>query len=345
MAPLLWSSSWLRRGAVCALCAVLSCSAEQEPQVSSVPNFPGTVPAGTGSGGAGSRAADTGGGAAGDDAVSNPSASGGSSDSTIPGKGAPLGSGDAGGTDAPATGAGGSTTQPSGPGIPGLGVLSILPIGDSITRATCWRARLWQQLEQSFSGRFDLVGTSPSDSGCSPAGYDRDNQGYSSSLITELVAGITNQRTCDPACPTLDDVRAAMASTGPDVVLMHFGTNDVWNQRPVASIESAYSALLGVFREQNPNVVVLVAQIIPMNVTATTCAGCACPSCVTAVPALNARIASWATANSTASSQIIVVDQFTGFDPDVDNRDGVHPNDNGSQKMADRWFAALRTLL
>jgi lysophospholipase L1-like esterase len=35
------------------------------------------------------------------------------------------------------------------------------------------------------------------------------------------------------------------------------------------------------------------------------------------------------------------VDQYTGFDATADTRDGVHPNTQGSQKMASKWAAAL----
>jgi len=37
-------------------------------------------------------------------------------------------------------------------------------------------------------------------------------------------------------------------------------------------------------------------------------------------------------------SPIWVVDQYTGFDGARDNRDGVHPNDGGDVKMANKWF-------
>lgn len=222
--------------------------------------------------------------------------------------------------------------------------LRILAVGDSITRATCWRALLWQSLQESFAGRFDLVGTLGENSGCAPAGYDRDNQGYSSSLITEITSGVTDARTCDPTCPTLDELRGAFAQAQPDVVLMHFGTNDVWNGRATEAIVSAYSQVVEAARAANPNVMILVAQIIPMNVTNDTCNGCTCAGCAVDVPALNARIVSWASELSTASSPVRVVDQFTGFDATADARDGVHPNDLGARKMADRWYEALAPL-
>lgn len=222
--------------------------------------------------------------------------------------------------------------------------LRILAVGDSITRATCWRALLWESLQQSFAGRFDLVGTLSESNGCAPAGYDRDNQGYSSSLITEITAGVTNARTCDPTCPTLSDLAGAFVQAQPDVVLMHFGTNDVWNGRATEAIISGYSQVVEAARTANPNVTILVAQIIPMNVTDTTCSGCTCAGCAVDVPALNARIVSWASQMTTPGSAVRVVDQFTGFDATGDNRDGVHPNDLGARKMADRWYQALAPL-
>src|SRR3712207_7345092 len=39
----------------------------------------------------------------------------------------------------------------------------------------------------------------------------------------------------------------------------------------------------------------------------------------------------------------VLVDQYAGFDPrpGADTYDGVHPDESGDRKMADRWFAAL----
>ena len=250
------------------------------------------------------------------------------------------------GTTSGAGGAAGGNAQGGSGGSAGggAGPRKIIAIGDSITRATCWRAELWQTLNAAHAGKFDLVGTLKADSGCNVAGYDQDNQGYSSSLLTEVVAGVTNARTCDPKCPTLDDFSAAFTTTKPDVALIHYGTNDVWNGKPTNDITAGYSALLGALRAASPNVTVLIAKLIPMNVTGSTCGGCSCASCTTAIPALNTAIDAWATSNATSASAIVVVDQFTGFDADADTRDGVHPNDSGSQKMAAKWAAALEPL-
>ena len=39
------------------------------------------------------------------------------------------------------------------------------------------------------------------------------------------------------------------------------------------------------------------------------------------------------------------VDLWTGFDPQTDTYDGVHPNESGEKKMAAGWFEALKTIL
>lgn len=259
------------------------------------------------------------------------------------GSGGAVGESGSGGGAGVASGMGGGGAEEE-PLMPLPEVARIMAIGDSVTRATCWRARLWEQMNQGLPGRFDFVGTLQSDNGCMPTAYDRDNQGYSSSLITEIATGVTTARTCDPACPAMTDLATAFSTATPDIALVHFGTNDVWNARSPTDILNGYSAVVDALRAANPDVRVLVAQIIPMNVTAATCMGCTCAGCPTAIPTLNTQIESWATGKATVRSPIIVVDQYTGFDTAADTRDGVHPNEAGSQKMADAWFGALEPL-
>jgi lysophospholipase L1-like esterase len=122
-----------------------------------------------------------------------------------------------------------------------------------------------------------------------------------------------------------------LAAADPDVVLMHFGTNDVWSSRPTATILAAYRTLVDQMRARNPDVAVLVAQIIPMNPS-----GCA--ECGARVVELNAAIPGWAASVGTARSPVVVVDQWTGFSTAGDTYDGVHPNASGDRKIADTWF-------
>jgi lysophospholipase L1-like esterase len=207
----------------------------------------------------------------------------------------------------------------SAPGDP----VRIMPLGDSITGSPgCWRALLWNQLQNAGYTNIDFVGTLPPQ-GCGVP-YDGDNEGHGGILATNMA----NQSQLPPW----------LAATHPDIVIMHLGTNDVWSNLSPDTILTAFSTLVGQMRASNPAMKVLVAQIIPMNPSS-------CPECAQRVVAFNAAIPAWAAGISTAQSPVSVVDQWTGFNDATDTGDGVHPNDAGNQKMAARWFPPLSALL
>jgi lysophospholipase L1-like esterase/chitodextrinase len=200
----------------------------------------------------------------------------------------------------------------------------IMPLGDSITGGPgCWRALLWDRLQRTGFTNIDFVGTLPG-GGCNLSNWDGDNEGHGGFQAT----GIANQ----------NQLPGWLAATHPDIVLMHLGTNDVWNSVPTANILTAYSTLIDQMRASNPSMKILVAQILPMTPSG-------CTWCPGGVSALNSAIPGWAASKTTAQSPITVVDQFTGFDSVADTSDGVHPNDVGFQKVSDRWYPALTPLL
>ncbi|MFN8077853.1 MAG: cellulase family glycosylhydrolase [Kineosporiaceae bacterium] len=201
--------------------------------------------------------------------------------------------------------------------------VKIMALGDSITGSPgCWRALLWQKLTQSGYTNIDFVGTQPGQ-GCGFA-YDGENEGHGG----ELVTNVADQNL----------MPARLATTNPDVVLMHFATNDVWSARTNDQIFAAWTKIVGQMRENNPRVKVLVAKIIPV-------APAACPECPARTVTLNNAIPAWAAGLSTTSSPITVVDQWTGWNPTTDTGDGVHPNDAGIVKMAERWYPAVVSAL
>jgi lysophospholipase L1-like esterase len=197
--------------------------------------------------------------------------------------------------------------------------VKVMALGDSITGSPgCWRALLWNRLQTAGHTNVDMVGTLPAQ-GCGVP-YDGENEGHGGFLATN----VADQNL----------LPGWLAATRPDIVLMHFGTNDVWNNRPVATILAAFGKLVDQMRASNPGMKVLVAQIIPMNPGT-------CAECAQRVVNLNAAIPGWAAGKTTAQSPVTVVDQFTGFSTATDTYDGVHPNASGDQKMADRWFQPL----
>ncbi|KAI5792539.1 SGNH hydrolase-type esterase domain-containing protein [Peziza echinospora] len=203
--------------------------------------------------------------------------------------------------------------------LPALAATKIMAFGDSITGSPgCWRALLWQKLIAGGYTNIDFVGTLAGQ-GCGFA-YDGENEGHGGYLATNIAS--QNQ-----LVPWL-------ASSQPDIVLMHLGTNDVWSNIAPSVILEAFSKLVDQMRASKSTMKILVAQIIPM-------APPTCTECGARVVALNAAIVPWAASKSTAASPIVVVDQWTGFVPATDTYDGVHPGDTGIVKIADKWYPPL----
>jgi lysophospholipase L1-like esterase len=215
------------------------------------------------------------------------------------------------------------TFAPRANAAPAADPVRVMPLGDSITGSPgCWRAVLWNRLVNSGYTDIDFVGTLPTQ-GCGQA-HDGDNEGHGG----ELVTNVADQNL----------LPGRLAATRPDIVVMHFGTNDVWSSIAPDRILAAYTKLVTQMRASDPDMRILVAQLIPMNPSS-------CAACAQRVVDFNARIPGWARATSTDRSPITVVDQWTGFSTAGDTYDGVHPNASGDDKIAARWYPALAAVL
>jgi lysophospholipase L1-like esterase len=203
----------------------------------------------------------------------------------------------------------------------------IMPLGDSITAGPgCWRAMLWHQLQTTGYTNIDFVGTQSDGGGCNPGySYDFDHEGHGGFSAT----GIADNNQLPPW----------LSAARPDIVLMHLGTNDMWGHFiPLATKLAAFTKLIGQMRANNPNMKIIVAQIIPMSAAA-------CSTCPADIVELNNAVPAWAAGLTTTQSPVIVADLWTGFDAVADAVDGVHPNNTGFQKMANRWYPVLARVL
>ncbi|MDQ0374104.1 GDSL-type esterase/lipase family protein [Cellulomonas humilata] len=199
----------------------------------------------------------------------------------------------------------------------------IMTLGDSITGSPgCWRALLWQKLQQTGYTNIDMVGTLPAQ-GCGIT-YDGDNEGHGGYLVTNVA--------------TQNQLVGWLSATHPDIVVMHFATNDVWSNKSPQEILAAWTTLVQQMRASKPTMKILVAKIIPV-------APSSCSDCPQRTINLNAAIPAWAAGLSTSASPITVVDQWTGWNAATDTSDGVHPNETGIVKLADRWYPALTAAL
>ncbi|KAK3318975.1 SGNH hydrolase-type esterase domain-containing protein [Apodospora peruviana] len=195
----------------------------------------------------------------------------------------------------------------------------IMALGDSITGSPgCWRALLWRKLQTAGITNTKFVGTLPAQ-GCGFT-YDGANEGHGGFLATGIVSS--------------KQLPGWLSQTHPDIVMMHLGTNDVWNSKSPTEILAAFDTLLEQMRASKRTIKILVAQIIPMNPPN-------CSQCGQRVVALNKAIPDWAAGKNSTDSPVVVVDCWTGFDTAKDTQDGVHPISSGNEKLANCWYGPL----
>ena len=272
-------------------------------------------------GGSGGTAAGSGGVAGG---TGGRSGSGGSAGSAVGGRG----------------GAGANTASTGGT----TGIQRITLLGDSTTSDGCFRAYLWQKLTQA-NARFDFIGTRSGNPGCTVAGFDQGNEGHGGYIVADVLKATSTGRPgggdpTDPFVSSAKDLMTWFDGHPTDIVLMNFGTNDVSNNIPAATIINAFSAILARLRANNPNVRMMVAQIPPLNWLY-----CLAAVCDPRVNALNAAIVTWAGQSSTAQSPVTAVDLHTSYNNAAYTTDGVHTNDAGAMFVGTAWFNAVKPIL
>jgi len=190
--------------------------------------------------------------------------------------------------------------------------LKIMPLGDSITEITCWRALVWDQLAQAgLADKVQYVGSQNSNpQNCKPqtANWDQHHEGHSGWLAVDIANNyLTNW----------------LKSTPADIVMFMLGTNDVTRGKTTDDVIAAYTKMVGIIRAANPKTKIIVDLVIPLSFSNAP------------IQAINARIPAWAAGLNTTESPIVVADCYTGFQTSY-LRDGVHPNLDGDKVIASR---------
>lgn len=220
---------------------------------------------------------------------------------------------------------------------------NILTLGNSITNGTdkynSYRRALWNRLHTD-KYNFDFVGSWSSHhmGGLVPnPDFDMDHDGHS---------GWTAENVLHP--PDWDSVRGSITEWlklyTPDIVLLELGTNEVFQCITPASATASLSLIIDALRTKNPKVKIFLAQIPPLG--AEWVDKKLCGNNVAYGEALldfNEQLVFFGTGKNTVESPVSMVDQYTGVNPAVDMYDDIHPNDAGEEKMAERWFQAIKS--
>ncbi len=127
-----------------------------------------------------------------------------------------------------------------------------VPLGDSITEITCWRALVWDQLAQAgYGDQVQYVGSQNSNpQNCKPktAKWDEHHEGHSGWLAIDIANNY---------------ITKWMASTPADIVMFMLGTNDVVRGHKTEDIIAAYTKIVTTIRAATPKAKIIVSRSSP----------------------------------------------------------------------------------
>ncbi|KAK3381846.1 carbohydrate esterase family 3 protein [Podospora didyma] len=191
--------------------------------------------------------------------------------------------------------------------------LRIMPLGDSITEITCWRAFVWDQLaDAKLADQVQYVGSQNSNpQNCKPttANWDQHHEGHSGWLAIDIANNY---------------LTGWLQKTPADIVMFMLGTNDVFRGKSTNDIMAAYTKMVNIIRAANPKTKIIVDLVIPLSAGSSS-----------GITAINAAIPAWAKGLNSTDSPIVIADCNTGFKTS-DLRDGVHPSISGDRIIASR---------
>lgn len=219
---------------------------------------------------------------------------------------------------------GNSATPASGQSV------TIMPFGDSVTSygsapESSYRYWLYTYLTNDYGDIFSFVGSQYGIQDGTPAN-NWPQQSF------EGGAGWTTQ-------DGVDDMNIGTPqSYNPEIVLLDLGANDVDGGNidtgtTTANLETIIQAFVSV----NPNLVILMADPTPWVASDQTQRA--------QMSRLKGAVANAAKAEKAAGVNVTVVNLWSGFSPNKDTKDGAHPNVQGEQRIAKKFFDALKPVL
>jgi len=215
----------------------------------------------------------------------------------------------------------------------------IVAVGDSLTSGgsvddggvhPTYRYWLSDTLKKNGNA-VDFVG-SRSDPDFPGYSFDRDHEGHGGYTIEGIVDGVKDEDGV---------VRGGKLSTWlagyyPDIALVLIGTNDVLANTDMDTRFNNLGRLIDTLRAKNSRIKIFVGKLPPT--------GESYRNEHSGLYTFNSRLDSWRSEKTTSSSPITIVDLYSGYDGRDDNQAPryIHPDQSGEQKIADRWYAAIR---
>jgi acyl-CoA thioesterase I len=233
--------------------------------------------------------------------------------------------------DAPMAQTASPSTAPQSSAARSARIIRILPLGDSITQGG-------RNDRAEYTYRYPLF-------------YMLKDAGYAVEFVGSLVRGLHDDAVWPPrnGIPfdphheghygwTTAQVRDHLGDwmpaypAPPDIALIHLGSNDedAWSYEN--AIAQPLKDIIGLLRQSNPRVVILVGHLIANGRKAR---------------AIRPIVEQMAKEITSPDSPVTTVNHHENWqdrpdDPDTDTFDWAHPNPKGQQKMAAKWFAGMK---
>ena len=209
--------------------------------------------------------------------------------------------------------------------------LRIMAVGDSITegrRSTSYRQQFVNLMNNS-SCNYEMVGSLQENF---PAtGFESNHEGYSAHRTDHFLTGNNSGRLNNPG------ISVMMATHTPDVVMVHLGSNDIFQEpndgNSVANTIADLDTLISLILNANPNATVLLANVIPWyNLNDST-------NISARITQLSGAIVAYLQANNRPNVRFVNV--TAGYTPALMQTDLIHPNAAGDAHIANAFFNAL----
>jgi lysophospholipase L1-like esterase len=207
----------------------------------------------------------------------------------------------------------------------------IMPLGASRVEGArpifeSFRYELWKDLLEN-GWTFDFIGTNTDEASYpsfNNSNFDVDHEGRSGWTSGQILGQLSSW---------LDQTGA------PDIVLFSSpGGNDALLNLPYDQTITNINGIIDALQASNPNVTIIMEQMAPGLSTIMT------QELTSYFTNLQQDTATIAAQQSTATSQVIVVDMFTGFS-DALLADDVHYNEAGAEFIATRYYNVLVNVL
>lgn len=207
-----------------------------------------------------------------------------------------------------------------------LPLLRIMPLGDSITESSeqfsSYRLTLWREL-RTAGCKVNFVGSrrgvsvghrdQPSVAPANP-NFDQDHEGHWGYRVDQILTHLAKW----------------LKKASPDIVLIHLGSNDVFQKQSIRSTTRELTSVVELIHLHNPRAITIIAQLIPSSRQARS------------IQNLNRQITEIARRKDSPTHPVIVVNMHKDFSISKELQpDGVHPNDAGDRKIGTRFASAL----